>query len=859
MSNNKLIIVESPTKAKTIQKYLPDYEVVASVGHVRDLPKNAAEIPAELKEREWSYLGVDVENNFQPYYVIPEDKKKVIELLKTKAKKVQEIYFATDEDREGESISWHIKEVLKPKVPYYRMVFHEITKEAILKALVNTRTIDENLVHAQEARRILDRLVGYTLSPLLWKKIAVGLSAGRVQSVVLRLIVLREKERISFVKSQYANLKVQFEKDKKEFTAQLTKVQGKPVAAGVDFDPKTGQLLDPKSVVLLDKKKAEALKDSLAGKDFLIQAIEEKKTRRNPPLPFITSSLQQEANRKLRLGARQTMRVAQSLYEKGFITYMRTDSPNLSKEAIERTRALILETYGKDYVKTTIAKNKATKGAQEAHEAIRPAGNQYKVPKDTDLTGVEYSLYDLVWKRTLASEMQPAEINQTTIFFDLDGNEFRAHGKEILFAGYLKAFEEAEDEDKHKSDETYLPKLKEKEKLAPQQIDVTEHQTEEPARYNEASIVKLMEKEGIGRPSTYASIIETLMDRGYILKKNEVLFPSVVAFAVADLLAEKYPEIVDIHFSARMEKALDDISEGNLVWNKYLKDFYGGKDGLKATTERLTQEVSPSDYRVVDVKGLKVRIGRFGPFVEWEESGVKKTSSVPVNTPPADLSKEDLLETTKKKNVEDRELGLDPTSGKKVYYFNGIYGPYLQLGENEEKGKKNAIKPKRLSLTGIAPDKVTLELALQLLELPATLGKNPETGYMIQKNLGRFGPYVAHMLPKKPEYRKVKDIETLLALDFDQALAMVKAPQKSFFEEPLKVFPSKDESEKIAVFKGRFGHYLKYKDINVSIPKNRPWQELSFEEADELVQKKLASGPTAKPKAAKRAVKLKKK
>jgi DNA topoisomerase I len=577
-----LVIVESPTKARTISKFLPSgYQVLASMGHVRDLPSSADEIPAEFKGEKWSNLGINVAQDFEPLYVIPKDKKKIVQELKAALKNADELILATDEDREGESISWHLLQLLKPRVPAKRMVFHEITKEAIKKALSNCRSIDEDVVHAQETRRILDRLVGYTVSPLLWKKVSFGLSAGRVQSVAVRLVVNKERQRRAFRTAEYWDLKAVLQQVKTDFETKLITLDGVKVATGADFDPNTGQLLAGKRVALLNGTAAEQLKTDLQGKTWTVSSLEEKPVTRKPAPPFTTSTMQQEANRKLRLSARDTMRTAQKLYEQGYITYMRTDSVNLSTQAIEAARSCVEQMYGAEYLSPQPRQyTTKSKGAQEAHEAIRPAGSTFQTPKQTGLKERELALYDMIWKRTVACQMADARQTQVTVDIQVEKAGFRSSGKRIDFPGYLRAYVEGSDDPDAaiEDQEIILPAMKKGDHPNCKKLEAIDHQTQPPARYTEASLVKTLESEGIGRPSTYASIIGTIIDRGYVMQQSNALVPTFTAFAVTALLENHFQYLVDVGFTARMEQTLDDISTGGTAWLPYLQKFYLGED-----------------------------------------------------------------------------------------------------------------------------------------------------------------------------------------------------------------------------------------------------------------------------------------
>src|ERR687886_1719616 len=641
-----LVIVESPTKARTIRNYLPsDYRVEASMGHVRDLPQSATEIPASVKEEKWAQLGVNVEANFEPIYVIPKDKKKIVQQLKDALKDATELVLATDEDREGESISWHLLQVLKPKVPTKRMVFHEITQEAIKKARKNCRNTDEQLDHAQETRRILDRLVGYTLSPLLWKKIAWGLSAGRVQSVSVRLLVNRERQRRAFRQGSYWDLKAILEQSKTPFDSRLVTVGGVKVATGADFDPNTGQIIAGRQVRLLSEAEARELRERLLDKTWTVADLEERPVTRKPAAPFTTSTLQQEANRKLHLSARDTMRTAQSLYEQGYITYMRTDSVHLSEQAIAAARSCVEQMYGQQYLSPK-PRQYATKskGAQEAHEAIRPAGSTFRTPKETGLSGRELALYDLIWKRTVACQMADSRQTQITVQLQVEDAGFRSSGKRIDFPGYLRAYVEGSDDPEAalEDQEVILPPLKVGDHPNCRELEADGHETQPPARYTEASLVKTLESEGIGRPSTYASIIGTIVDRGYAKLIANALIPTFTAFAVTTLLETHFPDLVDTGFTSRMEQTLDEIATGEASWLPYLQKFYKGETGLATQVKEQESQIDAKVARTVVLENIsaKVCIGKFGAYLESEsEEGLVK-ASIPQDLTPADLDPE---------------------------------------------------------------------------------------------------------------------------------------------------------------------------------------------------------------------------
>ncbi|MEM6425784.1 MAG: type I DNA topoisomerase, partial [Cyanobacteria bacterium P01_D01_bin.128] len=776
-----LVIVESPTKAKTIRNFLPrGYRVEASMGHVRDLPKSASEIPAAVKSEKWAQLGVNTEADFEPLYVVPKDKKKVVKGLKDALKGADELVLATDEDREGESISWHLLQVLKPKVPIKRMVFHEITEEAIQAAIRNCRNIDDQLVRAQETRRILDRLVGYTLSPLLWKKIAFGLSAGRVQSVAVRLLVNRERERRAFRKGSYWDLKATLNHQKNDFEAKLVALGGKRLATGSDFDESTGRIAAGRDVLLLGEPEARALQQRLAESPWTVTNLEERPATRKPSPPFTTSTLQQEANRKLRLSARETMRVAQNLYEQGYITYMRTDSVHLSEQAVAAARSCVEAKYGKPYLSPK-PRQYATKskGAQEAHEAIRPAGGIFRTPQETGLSGRELNLYDLIWKRTVATQMAEARQTHITVHIEVEDARFKSTGKRIDFPGFFRAYVEGSDDPDAaiEDQEVALPNLKSGDRPECRALDAIGHETQPPARFTEASLVKTLESEGIGRPSTYASVIGTIIDRGYANLSSNSLIPTFTAFAVTELLEKHFPDLVDLGFTARMEQTLDDISTGEAAWLPYLKTFYSGDEGLAGQVDQRQDQIDPAEARTVDLEDLeaKVRIGRYGPYLEVEQEEGTVKASIPQDINPADLDPAQVELLLKQKTEGPDKVGLHPETGEPIYLLVGAYGPYVQLGDITEEQPK----PKRTSLPkGVALTDVTLEMAVGLLSLPRLLGTHPETGAKIKASLGRFGPYIVHDQGKEgKDYRSLKGNDDVLSVSLDRALQLLAEPK----------------------------------------------------------------------------------
>jgi DNA topoisomerase-1 len=853
---NTLVIVESPTKARTIRGILPKgYRVEASMGHVRDLPNNASEIPAAQKGQKWANLGVNTEANFEPLYVVPKDKKKVVRELKDALKGAEQLLLATDEDREGESISWHLLQLLAPKVPVKRMVFHEITKEAISRALDQTRELDMELVHAQETRRILDRLVGYTLSPLLWKKVAWGLSAGRVQSVAVRLLVQRERARRAFRSGSYWDLKARLEQAGAAFDAKLTHLENQRIATGQDFDESTGGLKEGSKVRLLSETEAHALVNTVQASPWRVESVEEKPTVRRPVPPFTTSTLQQEANRKLRLSARETMRCAQGLYERGFITYMRTDSVHLSEQAISAARHCVEHRYGKDYLsKAPRQFSTKARNAQEAHEAIRPSGETFRAPADTGLDGRDLALYELIWKRTVASQMAEARLTMLTVDLQVADARFRSTGKRIDFPGFFRAYVEGSDDPDAalEGQEVLLPALKSGDAPTPREVEALGHQTQPPARYSEASLVKMLEKEGIGRPSTYASIIGTIVDRGYASLQNNALTPSFTAFAVTALLEEHFPDLVDTGFTARMESTLDEISTGKVQWLPYLERFYKGEEGLESQVQKREGDIDAGSSRTVDLEGLPcvVRIGRFGAYLEakrvgddGEEELIKAT--LPQEITPADLDADKAELILKQKSEGPEALGEDPETGDLVYLLFGQYGPYVQRGQVSDENPK----PKRASLPkGVRPEDLSLDDALGLLRLPRLLGEHPEGG-RVQAGLGRFGPYVVWDKGKgEKDYRSLKGDDDVLAVGFSRALELLAMPKRGRGgRTALKDLGKPEGSEEnVQVFDGPYGLYVKQGKVNASLPEGKSADAITLAEAMELLEAKAASKKTTK-------------
>ncbi|MEH2404156.1 type I DNA topoisomerase [Nostoc sp.] len=852
-----LVIVESPTKARTIRNYLPaGYRVEASMGHVRDLPQSASEIPAAVKGESWAQLGVNVDADFEPVYVVPKDKKKIVTQLKEALKDVDELILATDEDREGESISWHLYQLLKPKVPTKRMVFHEITQDAIKKALKNCRNIDEQLVRAQETRRILDRLVGYTLSPLLWKKIAWGLSAGRVQSVAVRLLVTRERQRRAFHEGTYWDLKASLSKEKTPFAAQLVTLAGSKIANGSDFDATTGQITTGRNVLLLNEEQAVALKERLTGKTWSVTDIEERPVTRKPSPPFTTSTLQQESNRKLRLSARDTMRVAQNLYEQGYITYMRTDSVHLSDQAIAAARSCVEKLYGQQYLSPQPRQyTTKSKGAQEAHEAIRPAGSSFRTPQETALGGRELAVYDLIWKRTVACQMADSCQTQITVQLQVEDAGFRSSGKRIEFPGYLRAYVEGSDDPEAalEDQEVILPNLKVGDHPNCTELEAVGHETQPPARYTEATLVKTLESEGIGRPSTYASIIGTIIDKGYAQLVTNALIPTFTAFAVTDLLEKHFPDIVDPSFTSKMEQTLDDIATGEAKWLPYLRKFYLGEKGLETLVKERENQIDATKARTVELENLdaKVRIGKYGPYIEVENGEGVITASIPKDLTPADLDPKQVEVLLRQKTTGPDQVGRHPETGEPIYVKIGAYGPYVQLGDKTDENPK----PKQASLLkGVTPETVTLEMAVGLLALPRTLGVHPVTGGKIQASLGRFGPYVVHDQGKEgKDYRSLKAADNVLTINLERAAELLSEPKKGRSSTNSKskaalreLGTHPEDGETINIYDGPYGPYIKHGKTNVSIPEGESVEDVTLAAALNLLAAKASTAKSTR-------------
>ncbi|MGO8873646.1 MAG: type I DNA topoisomerase [Acidimicrobiales bacterium] len=924
-----LVIVESPAKAKTIARLLgPGYVVESSIGHIRDLPRRADEVPAAYKGEAWSRLGVDVDNGFKPLYVVSSEKKSQVAKLKQLVKQASEVYLASDEDREGESIAWHLLEVLAPRVPVKRMVFHEITRPAIERAVNEWRDLDRRLVDAQEARRILDRLYGYEVSPVLWKKIMPRLSAGRVQSVATRMVVERERARMTFRSAGWWGIDATFtttdgsagaappaEGTPRSFAASLVAVDGVALASGRDFD-ETGALTSPESVVVLAEPEARALAAGLADAPFAVRSVTHKPFRRSPAPPFMTSTLQQEAGRKLRFGSKRAMQVAQRLYEDGWITYMRTDSTTLSSQALDAARAQASALYGAEYVPAQPRRyERKVKNAQEAHEAIRPAGESFRTPDEAarSLSGDEFRLYDLIWKRTVASQM--ADATGTSAQVRLAGTavgpegvagreaEFAASGKVIQFPGYLRAYVEGEDDPEAElaDREVHLPPMAEGEPVAVSDLEPGSHATQPPARYTEASLVKAMEELGVGRPSTYASVIATILDRGYVWKKGTALVPSFTAFAVVGLLERYFADLVDYGFTASMEDDLDAIAAGNEESLPWLTRFYFGTagtgDGSKQATNGaiahtngsghtngngngngaepapvaghvrglgLKREVSTYlgeiDAREInsipigvgsDGREIVARVGRYGPYLQHGDDRV----SIPEDLAPDELTverAEQLLEAPS----SDRVLGQDPETGLPLQVRAGRFGPYVQLGEVAD----GAPKPRTASLfASMSPATITFEQALELLRIPRVVGADPATGEEIVAHNGKFGPY----LKKGSDTRSLLTEDQILTVTVDEALALFAQPKTRggrTAKGPLREMGTDPDSGLTMVVKdGRFGPYVTDGTTNASLRRGDDVESLTVERASELLAERRAAGPSTRKKAAAKKAPAKKK
>jgi DNA topoisomerase I len=873
---HKLVIVESPAKARTIGGYLGDgYVVESSIGHIRDLPNNAADTPAKIKDKPWGRLAIDVDNDFVPYYVVPRDKKSHISKLKGLLKDADELYLATDEDREGEAIAWHLLDELKPKnIPVKRMVFHEITKAAIQEAAANPRGLDMDLVEAQETRRILDRLYGYEVSPVLWRKVMSGLSAGRVQSVATRLVVDREKERMAFRIASYWDLEGTFDAGSKHeqrmFPAKLHSIDGTRVASGSNFGP-DGQLKvstrGSADVVHLDRTRAESLVTALADASYDVRSVEAKPYKRSPYAPFRTTTLQQEASRKLGMGASVTMSVAQRLYENGFITYMRTDSTTLSGSAVEAARSQVRELYGAEYLPDTPRTyTSKVKNAQEAHEAIRPAGESFRTPAQTGLTGEQFRLYELIWMRTVASQMKDAVGQSVSVRIggaSAAGEDvvFSASGRVITFHGFLKAYVEGTDEGAAKDDqETRLPALEQGDPVSAASISANGHETKPPSRYTEATLIKELEDRQIGRPSTYASIIGTILNRGYVYKKGTALVPAWIAFSVVRLLEEHFTRLIDYDFTALMETVLDDIAGGEKDRVTELQEFYFGSErlaGLKPLVDGLgdIDAKALATFPIGDPEeGIDLRVGKYGPYLEGpDDDGTPsaKRANVPDDLPPDELTLAKAKELLANPAGEEIELGSHPDTGLRVVAKNGRFGPYV-TEELAEDAPKSAKARTGSLFASMSLDTITLADAVKLLSLPRVVGA-AEDGEEITAQNGRYGPY----LKKGSDSRSLQTEDQLFTVTLDEALAIYAQPKqrgRAAAAPPLKELGADPVSgQPIVVKAGRFGEYVTDGEYNATLRKDDSVEAITLERAAELLAERRAKGPAKK--AAKRGAK----
>ncbi|QQR93822.1 type I DNA topoisomerase [bacterium] len=843
-----LIIVESPTKAKTISKFLGNnFTVRASFGHIRDLPESAADIPAKFKKEKWARLGINVENNFEPLYVVPSDKKKVIKELKDLILSSNDVILATDEDREGEAISWHLQEVLALPQKSKRIVFHEITNSAIEEALKNPRTIDMNVVQAQETRRILDRLVGYTISPLLWKKIAFGLSAGRVQSVAVKIVVARELERMNFKVASFDSITGTFEFEKQNFDSKLVEINSQKVATSKDFG-EDGKLLNKELVIITENSKDEII-NKIKAQDFVVTNVEKSEVKRNPAAPYITSSLQIDANRKLGFSSKQTMQVAQKLYELGYITYMRTDSVNLSDQALFGIKNKIEKEFGANYWAGYFRKYKSrSKNAQEAHEAIRPAGNKFSSAQELGLEGELAKLYDLIWKRTLGSQMKEAIIDQTSV--DISSNDqsyiFHSTGSIIKFDGFLKlynlpsrnvtpSYKEGNLDDSESEENQTLPELQVGNKLDLKDLVSNIHETKPPARYNDASLVKKLEEEGIGRPSTYASIISTIQSRGYISRLGNQLVPTYTAFAVDNLLQKHFGNLVDLKFTSAMEDTLDEIETGNVDWLDYLKKFYLGEQGLEEITKREEKEINPRLASIVNLPNLsqkyKVRVGKFGAFVNKVDpkldsekinfDEVTEKSTIPNEVLPADLTDEKVEELLQTKARSDEPIAKN-SEGEDIFLKSGRFGAYLKVGD------KNYSIPK-------GTKDITPELALKIIELPRLVGKLDSLE--IRAGFGKFGPYLLW----NAKYTSIPEEFNLFDITEEQAIELIKNSKTKSRSTRTKSTPKGKDlgmigKKKVILMDGKYGPYLKFGTKNFKVPKDVDLEKLDLEVAKNFLK-----------------------
>jgi DNA topoisomerase-1 len=862
---HRLVIVESPAKAKTIQKYLgPGYEVTASVGHVRDLPERAVDVPAEIKKQPWGRMAIDVEDDFTPYYVVSSKKKDKVAELKRMLADADELLLATDEDREGEAIAWHLMEILRPKVPVRRMVFHEITPEAIRHAAESTRDLDMQLVDAQETRRLIDRLYGFEVSPVLWRKVQAGLSAGRVQSVATRLIVEKERERIAYKRASYWDIEGTF--DPQSFSANLVAVDGKKIAQGKDFDS-LAQIKDA-SLVHLDEDTAKSLCTSLSGAKFEVRSVDDRPYSSKPKAPFMTSTMQQAASGRLKWGAQRTMRVAQALYERGYITYMRTDSTTLSDTALNAARKQAAELYGSDHVSEAPRRyDRKVKNAQEAHEAIRPAGDVFRTPAEVagELVGDEFALYDLIWKRTVASQMADAKGTTATIRIGAtsgDGRdaEFSASGTVITFRGHMAAYDDADEDQDEKNEARRLPALKVGDPVTAVALEPSGHSTNPPARYTEATLVQKLEELGIGRPSTYAAIVSRIIDQGYVWKRGSALVPHFLAFTVTRLMEENFTQLVDYDFTASLEEVLDEVANGEQGRLEVLKRFYFGEKTEGSIFPGLAPLVSV--YGDIDARAMAslpiaghegiIRVGKYGPYLERGEGDTLQRANIPQDLAPDEMTAEKAEELFNAPSGE-RELGVDPETERVIMAKTGRYGPYFTEVLPEGSPKKE--KPRTASLfSTMDVEQVSLDDALRMFTLPREIGLDPTEGEPITSQNGRYGPY----LLKGKDSRTLPDEESIFSCTLEEALALFAQPKlrrgRGQAAGPLKVVGVDPSTQKeVVVREGRFGIYITDGETNASLRGGDSVETISIERASDLLAERRAAGPSVKKPAARKA------
>ncbi len=864
-TTRRLVIVESPAKAKTIQKYLgPGYEVTASVGHVRDLPERAVDVPAEIKKQPWGRMAIDVEDDFTPYYVVSSKKKDKVTELKRMLADADELLLATDEDREGEAIAWHLMEILRPKVPVRRMVFHEITPEAIRHAAESTRDLDMQLVDAQETRRLIDRLYGFEVSPVLWRKVQAGLSAGRVQSVATRLIVEKERERIAYKRASYWDIEGTF--DPQSFSANLVAVDGKKIAQGKDFDS-LAQLKDA-SIVHLDEETAKSLCNSLSGAKFEVRSVDDRPYSSKPKAPFMTSTMQQAASGRLKWGAQRTMRVAQALYERGYITYMRTDSTTLSDTALNAARKQAAELYGSDHVSEAPRRyDRKVKNAQEAHEAIRPAGDVFRTPAEVagELVGDEFALYDLIWKRTVASQMADAKGTTATIRIGAtsgDGRdaEFSASGTVITFRGHMAAYDDADEDQDEKNEARRLPAVKVGDSVTAVSLEPSGHSTNPPARYTEATLVQKLEELGIGRPSTYAAIVSRIIDQGYVWKRGSALVPHFLAFTVTRLMEENFTQLVDYDFTASLEEVLDEVANGEQGRLEVLKRFYFGEKTEGSIFPGLAPLVSV--YGDIDARAMAslpieghegiIRVGKYGPYLERGEGETLQRANIPQDLAPDEMTAEKAEELFNAPSGE-RELGVDPETERVIMAKTGRYGPYFTEVLPEGSPKKE--KPRTASLfSTMDVEQVSLDDALRMFTLPREIGLDPTEGEPITSQNGRYGPY----LLKGKDSRTLPDEESIFSCTLEEALALFAQPKlrrgRGQAAGPLKIVGVDPSTQKeVVVREGRFGIYITDGETNASLRGGDSVETISIERASDLLAERRAAGPSEKKPGARKA------